>query len=150
MIEGVIIKKLEKYNDERGWLTEIYRHDELDFTPVMAYISLTLPGVARGPHEHKEQSDAFVFAGPGTFRLFLWDNRLGLPSYGEKLEEDFGENNPALVIIPPGVVHGYKCVSETPGQVINLPNKLYRGQNKSEPVDEIRWENKEDSPFKII
>ncbi|MFA5076353.1 MAG: dTDP-4-dehydrorhamnose 3,5-epimerase family protein [Patescibacteria group bacterium] len=149
MIEDVIIKKLEKYSDERGWLVEIYRADELNFAPAMAYISQTKPGVARGPHEHKGQSDAFVFVGPGTFRLFLWDNRQGSKTYGERLEEDFGQDNPALVIIPPGVVHGYKCVSDIFGQVINLPDRLYRGQNKQDDVDEIRWEKDPNSPFKI-
>lgn len=67
MIQGVIIKTLIKNHDERGWLTEIFRRDELDFDPVMSYISLTNPGVIRGPHEHVNQSDCFVFWDPGVF-----------------------------------------------------------------------------------
>ncbi|MBI5621754.1 dTDP-4-dehydrorhamnose 3,5-epimerase family protein [Candidatus Falkowbacteria bacterium] len=149
MIAGVIIKKLTQYNDDRGWLAEIWRDDETDFRPAMSYVSVTRPGVARGPHEHVHQSDCFVFVGPGRFRLYLWDNRQQSPTYGETHEEDMGESNPAMVIIPPGVVHGYKCISEIPGQVINLPNKLYKGEGKVEEVDEIRHEADPDSPFKI-
>jgi len=149
MIEGVIVKKLTANKDERGWLTEIFRQDEIDFEPVMSYVSVTLPGVVRGPHEHKEQSDCFVFIGPGDFSLHLWDNRQDSKTYGEKYVETVGGANKVIVIVPPGVVHGYKCVSSESGWVINLPNRLYRGEGKKNEVDEIRWEGKADSSFKI-
>ncbi len=149
MIEGVIIKKLDKYTDERGWLTEIYRHDEVDYLPAMAYVSVTKPGVARGPHEHIYQSDCFVFIGPGNFELHLWDRRQGSHTFGYHFRILAGEDNPIMVIVPPGVVHGYKCISEKEGWCINLPDKLYRSLNKKEDVDEIRWEEKEDSPYRI-
>ncbi|NUM25148.1 MAG: dTDP-4-dehydrorhamnose 3,5-epimerase family protein [Candidatus Buchananbacteria bacterium] len=146
MIDGVIINKLEKYNDNRGWLAEFFRNDLVDFDPAMGYVSETKPGVARGPHEHVHQSDFFVFL-IGKFRLYLWDNRVGAKNYRILETYDLGEENAAGVIIPPGVVHAYKCISDTPGLVINLPDKLYRGKNKSEEVDEIRWEDDKSSPF---
>lgn len=149
MIEGVIIKPLQKYSDERGWLAEIWRSDELDYKPVMAYVSLTQPGVVRGPHEHKSQSDGFVFAGPGTFELYLWENRDGKANYRQLETLAVGESNPVLVIVPPGVVHAYKCISSVPAYSINLADTLYRGVGKKEEVDEIRWEKDTNSPFKI-
>ena len=150
MINGVIIKKLSHNEDERGWLTEIFRRDELDdFQPAMSYVSLTNPGVVRGPHEHVAQSDCFVFLGPGRFRLYLWDRRPGSDSQGETLELEVGEGNPSLVIVPPGVVHGYKCISDIPALSINLPDRLYKGEGKKEEVDEIRWEKDPASPYKI-
>ncbi len=149
MIEGIIIKKLNKYTDDRGWLTEIFRADELNFDPAMSYVSLTNPGVARGPHEHVYQSDCFVFLGPGSFCLYLWDRRDSSATNGEYLEIEVGENNPSLVIVPPGVVHGYKCISDIPALSINLPDKLYKGEGKKEEVDEIRWEIDPNSPYKI-
>ena len=66
MINGVEVRKLKIYHDTRGWLTEIYRQDETNYRPVMAYLSETKPGVVRGPHEHKNQSDFFVFLAPGV------------------------------------------------------------------------------------
>jgi len=149
MIKDVVIKKLDKYEDDRGWLAEIFRQDEIDYTPAMSYVSVTKPGIVRGPHEHKEQSDCFVFLGPGTFRLYLWDRREDSETKGEKMEVDLGEDNPSLVIVPPGVVHGYKCISDVSAWCINLPDKLYKGENKGEDIDEIRWEEDEDSPYKI-
>jgi len=150
MIHGVIIKPLIKNNDDRGSLTEIFRRDELDFDPLMSYVSLTNPGVVRGPHEHAAQSDCFVFLGPGSFSLHLWDRREKSPTNGEAMVIEVGENNPSLVIVPPGVVHGYKCISEIPALSINLPDKLYKGINKAQEVDEIRWEKDPESPYKIV
>jgi dTDP-4-dehydrorhamnose 3,5-epimerase len=149
MIEDLIIKKLEKYSDERGWLSEVWRTDELDFKPEMAYLSKTEPGVVRGPHEHKQQSDYFVFAGPGNFKMYLWENRKEKPGY-QKLETmEVGEDNPTLIIVPPGVAHAYKCISDTPAYYFNLPDKLYKGKEKKEEADEIRWEKDPNSPFNI-
>lgn len=149
MIKDVVIKQLNKYNDERGWLAEIYRKDESGYEPVMSYVSVTKPGVARGPHEHVHQSDCFVFVGPGNFDLYLWDRREDSASKGEHMKIRVGEDSPTMIIVPPGVVHGYKCVSRVPAWCINLPDRLYKGENKTEEVDEIRWENKKDSPYKI-
>ena len=50
-----------------------------------------------------------------------------------------GKRNPVLVIIPPGIVHGYKNISrDEKGMVINYPNRLYRGWGEKDEVDEIR------------
>ncbi len=149
MIKGVVIKQLEKFNDDRGWLAEIFRIDEIRYQPAMAYVSVTKPNVVRGPHEHKEQSDFFVFVGPGTFALYLWDNRQDSETFEKKQVIEVGEKNPVTVLVPPGVVHGYKCISKEPAYCINLPDKLYKGEFKQEEVDEIRWESAPSSPFKI-
>ncbi len=74
-IEGVLFKPLKQHADVRGWLIELFRDDEMppEDQPRMGYVSETLPGVARGPHEHVEQSDYFLFLGPGDFKLYLWE-----------------------------------------------------------------------------
>ncbi len=149
MIEGVIIKELVRYEDPRGWLAEIWRSDEIKYAPLMAYVSATKPGVARGPHEHVKQSDCFVFLGPGSFELHLWDRREGSPTKEEHFKQEFGEKKPAMIIVPPGVVHAYKCVSEYDGWCINMPDKLYKGEGRKEESDEIRWENDPSSPYKM-
>ncbi len=148
-IKGVIIKELKQFSDERGWLSEIYRQDEIDFSPTMSYVSLTKSGEVRGPHEHVSQSDYFVFLGPGTFELHLWDRRKESPSFGAYQKITAGAEQAKSILVPPGVVHGYKCVSSEDGLSINLPDKLYKGIGKQEEVDEIRWEEDSDSPYKI-
>ena len=149
MIEGLIIKKINRHEDQRGYLSEIYRSDELDYKPAMAYISLTKAGTIRGPHEHRYQSDCFAFLGPGNFILHLWDRRKESPTFGEYINLKVGEESPVLVIIPPGIVHGYKSIGPGDSYCLNFPDKLYRGSGKTEEVDEIRWEEDENSPYRI-
>jgi dTDP-4-dehydrorhamnose 3,5-epimerase len=150
-IEGVIIKELKQFNDDRGWLVELFRRDELsrEHFPAMAYVSQTKPGIARGPHEHVHQTDYFAFIGPSIFRLYLWDNRKNSGTFGMSFKIDVGENLKAIAIIPPGVVHAYKNVGSVAGIVYNAPNQLYAGQDKKEPVDEIRHEDDPASIFKL-
>jgi dTDP-4-dehydrorhamnose 3,5-epimerase len=150
-INGVLWKPLAKFHDPRGWLCELFRHDELAaaFHPVMAYASVTLPGVARGPHEHVDQTDCFCFIGPSNFKVYLWDRRPDSPTYLARYAETVGVDRPMLVVVPPGVVHAYKNVGTEPGLVFNCPNRLYRGPGKKEPVDEIRHEDEVDSPYRL-
>jgi dTDP-4-dehydrorhamnose 3,5-epimerase len=149
MIEGVVIKNLQKFTDDRGWLAEVYRQDEDQYQPLMSYISYTKQGIVRGPHEHVSQSDLFVFVGPGDFELHLWDRRPNSATKDEYQKIMVGESNPATVIVPPGVVHGYKCVSVGGAWSVNLPNRLYKGEKKTAEIDEIRWEVDPASPYKI-
>jgi dTDP-4-dehydrorhamnose 3,5-epimerase len=150
-IDGVIIRALTRRDDKRGWLTELFRRDEIesDITPAMAYVSLTRPGIARGPHEHRRQTDYFCFIGPSDFRLFLWDNRIESPTFGARFIGEFGEKNMATAIIPPGVIHAYKNIGDKDGLVYNFPNRLYRGEGRRDTVDEIRYEDLSDSPYKV-
>jgi dTDP-4-dehydrorhamnose 3,5-epimerase len=148
-IEGVVISPFRKFQDDRGWLMEAFRHDELPeaFHPAMAYLSLTLPGVIRGPHEHVDQADLFAWVGPGEFRVTLWDNRPGSPTFGNRLEALMGAAHPGSILVPKGVVHCYRCAGPEPGLVLNCPNRLFMGPGKAEPVDEIRHEDDPENPF---
>jgi dTDP-4-dehydrorhamnose 3,5-epimerase len=150
-IDGATFRPLAPHKDHRGWLIELYREDELpaDQHPVMAYVSETLPGVARGPHEHRDQTDYFAFLGPGEFLMYLWDARAASPTRGHCVKVAVGESNRQSVVVPPGVVHAYKNVGQTPGWVFNGPNRLFAGQGKREPVDEIRHEDTAESPYRI-
>jgi dTDP-4-dehydrorhamnose 3,5-epimerase len=150
-IDGVIWKPLRKFHDQRGWLCELFRDDELpaEFRPVMGYISLSEPGVARGPHEHREQADFFCFLGPGNFQVYLWDNRPRSRTHRARQTEVVGVDRPMAVIIPPGVVHAYKNVSDESGLVFNCPNRLFKGPGRRATVDEIRHEDDPDSPFRL-
>ncbi len=148
-IHDVVVRPLTKFLDERGWLAELFRSDETDAAtmPAMAYLSMTQPGVARGPHEHVDQTDWFCFIGPSNFKVYLWDARPGSASFGVKQTIYAGIDAPLAVIVPPGVVHAYKNIGGENGIVFNAPNRLYAGEGKKSPVDEIRHEEVEGAPF---
>ncbi|MFW6139261.1 MAG: dTDP-4-dehydrorhamnose 3,5-epimerase family protein [Spirochaetota bacterium] len=150
-INGVHVQDLVKYLDERGFLIETFRKDQLPegLVPVMSYVSYTEPGVARGPHEHRHQTDIFSFLGPGNFKLKLWDNRIGSTTRANTMTVFAGEDRPVLVVVPPGVVHAYLNISRTArGMVINYPDRLYRGEGKTQQVDEIRHEAQGDEFYR--
>ncbi|MDZ4722681.1 MAG: dTDP-4-dehydrorhamnose 3,5-epimerase family protein [candidate division Zixibacteria bacterium] len=150
-IEGVVIRPLILNTDGRGWLIELFRTDELQppISPLMSYVSMTKPGLLRGPHEHREQTDYFCFIGPSTFLVRLWDNRKDSRTFGAKIEIELGEHNKASVIVPPGVVHGYKNIGTVDGLMYNAPNRLYGGEGKDGPIDEIRYENIDGHKFSM-
>ena len=150
-IKGVVVRELKKFFDKRGWLTELFRKDELDeeFLPAMSYISSTNPGVTRGPHEHWDQADFFCFIGPSNFKLRVWDNRKDSETFGSMMTMIVGQDNQASVLIPAGVVHGYRNVGDIDGIVINCPNRLYAGAGRKEEVDEIRHEDDGESTFSM-
>jgi dTDP-4-dehydrorhamnose 3,5-epimerase len=150
-IRDVVVRELRKHIDERGWLAELFRHDELaeEFYPAMAYISSTPPGIARGPHEHVDQADLFCFIGPSNFKLRMWDNRPDSETYHHVMTLFVGEDNPAAVLVPKGIVHAYRNVGHMPGIVINCPNRLYMGAGKREKIDEIRHEDDPETIFRI-
>ena len=150
-IQDVVVRDLQKFNDSRGWLSELFRQDELtaEFFPAMAYTSSTKAGVTRGPHEHVDQADLFCFLGPSNFKIRMWDNRADSPTYRNMMTLTAGADNPKSVIIPKGVVHAYRNVGEIDGIVINCPNRLYMGPERREEVDEIRHEDDPNTIFRI-
>src|SRR5688500_20163999 len=101
---GVMVRHLKRFTDDRGWLVELFRDDELPdgFEPTMGYISVTHGGVARGPHEHEDQTGGFAFVS-GSFALYLWENRPGYALAQEMYT--VGEEQTRVVAVPPGADH---------------------------------------------
>lgn len=147
-IDGVDVKPLKKFRDERGWLSELFRSDESGSAgfPEMGYVSVTHPGVARGPHEHVQQSDRFAFF-HGSYRIWLWDAREDSRTFQCRQVLTAGVERPLLVVIPPGVVHAYRNEGSDDAFVMNFPDALYAGPNRKHTVDEIRHEDDPGSPF---
>lgn len=145
MIEGVKVKKLKVIPDERGRLMEMLRCDDETFIKFgQVYLSTTYPGVVKGWHYHKNQTDNIACV-RGMLKLVLFDDREGSATRGEVNEYFMGEHNPMLVQVPKGVYHGWKCVSEDEAYVINCPDQPY---NYSQP-DEYRLDpHKNDIPYK--
>ena len=134
MIDGVAIKELTPHPDERGYLMEMVRSTDDIFEKFgQAYVSLNHPGVIRGWHWHRLQTDFFVVV-KGLVRVALYDGRDGSPTQGQVEEYLLGDGNSILLKIPPGVLHGYKTIGTEPSLLINFPTEVY---NASQP-DELR------------
>lgn len=145
MIEGVTVKKLKVIADERGRLMEILRSDDGCFSKFgQVYMTTAYPGVVKGWHYHKKQSDNMAVV-KGMMKIVLYDSRRESATFGEINEIFAGIHNPVLVHIPPFVYHGFKCISEDEAIVVNTPTETY---NYKEP-DEFRLPAHEnDIPYK--
>lgn len=126
MIEGVKVKTLKVIPDERGRLMELLRSDDQEFFIQFGqvYMTTAYPGVVKAWHYHKRQTDNFAVV-HGMMKVVLYDNRPDSPTHGEVNEFFMGIHNPVLVQIPPLVLHGFKCIGETEGIVVNVPTTLY-------------------------
>jgi len=134
MIEGVVVKTLRVIPDERGFLMEILRCDDPFFTQFgQVYMTSAYPGVVKGWHYHKIQTDHLTVV-RGMAKIVVADTREGSPTRGEVHEFFVGEQNPILLRIPPGVCHGMKGLGTTPAFMINVPSHPY---NYAQP-DEYR------------
>ncbi|MCP4396364.1 MAG: dTDP-4-dehydrorhamnose 3,5-epimerase [bacterium] len=144
-IAGVRLKALKVIPDERGRLMEIFRSDDELFKHFgQVYMTTAYPGVVKGWHYHKQQTDNMAVV-RGMMKLVLYDSREDSASHGAVNEFFFGEHKPLLIQIPPFVFHGFKAVSECEAIVINIPTEPY---NYDEP-DEFRVNpHDNDIPYK--
>lgn len=134
MIDGVHVKQLKPIPDERGYLYEMLRSDDPFFQQFgQCYLTAVYPGVVKGWHWHKLQTDHFVCV-KGMAKVVLYDRRENSPTHGEVNEFFMGERHPILLVIPKGVLHGMKGVGTETAMIINLPTHPY---NHSDP-DEHR------------
>jgi len=132
MIEGVKMKIHRVIPDERGRLMEIIREDDEVFERFgQVYMTTNYPGVVKAWHYHEKQADN-VTCIKGMIKLVLHDPREGSPTKGVTEEYFIGENNQQLVHIPPMVLHGWKCVSDTESIVISLTTHAYNYKNPDE------------------
>lgn len=150
-IDGVWEKRLAVHPDERGRLMEIFRADDEGFRKFgQVYVTTTYPGVVKAWHLHKVQDDNFCCV-RGMVKLVLYDDREDSPTRGTVTEYFLGEHNPMLVSVPPGVLHGWKCVSTEEAMVVNVPTEPYDPASPDEyrePWDSPRVPYSWDGVFK--
>ncbi len=132
LIDGVKIKQLKVIPDERGKLMETLRSDDELFIKFgQVYMTTAYPGVVKGWHYHKYQTDNFVCV-HGMMKVVLYDSREDSPTLGKVNEFFMGVHNPILLQIPAGVMHGFKCIAEYESIVMNIPTELYNYEKPDE------------------
>jgi len=104
---------------------------EIQFGQV--YLSTAYPGVVKGWHYHKKQTDNFTCV-HGMMKVALYDARDGSSICKNLMELFIGEKNPVLVSVPPGVYHGFKGIGTQTAFFVSIPTLPY---NYDEP-DEYR------------
>ena len=107
MVDGVRVIPLRRFEDGRGWFTELMRESELADTVRQSNLVYSHKGVIRGLHYHERgQCDLFCCL-QGMVRVVVLDRESG-----ETFTEDIGDENPAAVWIPGYHAHGYEALTD--------------------------------------
>lgn len=132
MIDGVITKELRVICDSRGYLMEMMRADDEFFERFgQVYVTVCYPGAVKAWHYHKLQTDHWVVVS-GDAKVALYDRRPESPTKCELDEFFMGERSPMLLVIPPGVLHGFTAVGGRPAMLLNVPDQVYDHEDPDE------------------
>lgn len=125
-IDGVVVKKLVTYPDERGFFRELIRKTDDFFGEGFAQLSHSLmhPGVSKAWHIHKTQID-WWYVPVGVLKVALYDTSEDSPTKGVLQELFMGSDHGYSILkIPAGVAHGCKAIGGT-SHLIYVTSNVY-------------------------
>jgi dTDP-4-dehydrorhamnose 3,5-epimerase len=125
-IEGVRYRLARPVSHRHGHLTEAFRADwgMTDAPVVQVNLTTTFPGRIRAWGIHRFTVDR-LFAATGSLCIVCYDGRRGSLTFGCVNEFMLGERNQGLVVIPPGVYHGWKNIGADEATIVSMPSELY-------------------------
>lgn len=133
MIDGVKIIDENPIRDDRGWFMEIFRESTIGRKARQVSVSVVKEGMVKDKdkfHLHKKQWDFFCCI-KGHVKLVLVDKRKNGSTEDEIMEILIGEDNPKLIVIPPGVLHAVKgLIGDC--YIIDCVTEEYNEQNPDE------------------
>jgi dTDP-4-dehydrorhamnose 3,5-epimerase len=132
---GVRALRLNTHVDDRGDFTELFRDEwDVGIAPVQWNAVRSEAHVLRGVHVHPLHADALIVVN-GRMRLGLSDLRTDSPTAGCACVLDLRGEEMQLVVIPPGVAHGFS---------FPVPSlHVYAVDHVWNPTDELgcRWDD---------
>jgi dTDP-4-dehydrorhamnose 3,5-epimerase len=141
-IEGVRYRLARPVSHYHGHLTEIYREDWglTNAALVQVTMTTTFPGRIRAWGLHRFTIDR-LFAATGSLLIICYDGRQASPTYRSINEFMLGGRNQGLVLIPPGVYHGWKNIGDDEATIISMPSRLY--EYEAPDRWELPWDSAE-------
>ncbi|MBI5151242.1 MAG: dTDP-4-dehydrorhamnose 3,5-epimerase family protein [Candidatus Pacebacteria bacterium] len=134
-IQGVYLKELVTHLDGRGDVTELWSvnwKDEGIVQPAHVYQSATDYGVIKCWHLHEKHTDQFTVT-RGKLQVSMIDIREDSPTFLHVNTVFLGSLKPRYLRIVPGIMHGWKALTEPETIVVNLQSEVY------DPVDEFKF-----------
>ncbi|MBA2724377.1 MAG: dTDP-4-dehydrorhamnose 3,5-epimerase family protein [Actinobacteria bacterium] len=132
-IPGVTITTIERFEDSRGYFSEIARTADIPLPMKQSSHSHSKCGVLRGLHFHRAQSDLWYLAN-GRAQIALVDlrERISHPAVQTWIADS---SRPTTVFIPPGVAHGYLALADI--------DMIYWTTHEYDPSDEqaVAWDD---------
>jgi dTDP-4-dehydrorhamnose 3,5-epimerase len=131
-IKGLKIIPLETHVDDRGFLTEVIRATDPHFNKFgQVYIVADYTrGTIRAFHKHQKLWD-FFFIANGTAKFAFYDDRRKSPTYKKILTVVSGGKNPSLIVVPPGVFHGWMSLEDNT-ILVSIASEVYNHRHPDE------------------
>lgn len=150
-IPELLVISATKHGDERGFFSEVYRHDELAAYGVVLpfvqdnHVVSAARGVLRGLHFQLAPSaqGKLVRCTRGAILDVAVDIRTGSPTFGRHVSTELSAVNWRQIWVPPGFAHGYVTL-EPDCEVIYKVTSYYdpsreRGLAWDDPALAIDW-----------
>ncbi len=143
MISDVKIVELVPRIDDRGYLIEILRANDEHFTKFgqVYLVGDMIRGTIRAFHKHEALWDWF-FISHGSAKFALVDKREDSGTSGEINTIVLSDRKPQLLVVPPGVFHGWMSL-EDDTQMISTASEVYNRENPDEeriPYDSFDYD----------
>ena len=133
---GVKVFSPKINNDERGFVSEIFRSNWSEFFgndyPKQINISKSKPGVIRAWHRHKNNQIDFFTVLKGKMKICVYDGDKNSSTFGKLVEIIADENNLQIIKVPGHFWHGTKTLGTESSYTIYFINNLYNYENPDE------------------
>jgi dTDP-4-dehydrorhamnose 3,5-epimerase len=106
-MEGVRRIPLRRFDDERGWFTEIHRASWFERPMRQTNVSFSRKGVIRGLHYHERGQDDLFVCLQGRARVVVLDRETG-----ETFCEDIGDDNLVGIYVDGHLAHGFEALTD--------------------------------------
>ncbi len=135
----LVIKK-EKYFDNRGFFTEIFNINNLNFSVVQINLSSSKKGVLRGLHFQKGSYAQAKYISVIKGKIFdvVVDLRQDSSMFGKWQSYELSDDNDLSLFVPRGFAHGFQAIEDN-------TLVLYAVDNAYNPEEEagIRYDDPE-------
>lgn len=112
MIEGVQVVPLRRIADERGAVLHMLKATDPHFVGFgEIYFSAVYSGVVKAWKNHRRLTANYACV-HGRVKLVLWDDRAASTTQGALVEVSLAPDDHKLVVIPPGIWHGFQGMAE--------------------------------------
>ena len=131
MLQGIKIRSIRRFPDERGFFTEVMRKDWKDLfgedTIAQANFSFTYPDVIRAWHRHLRGQTDYFLALRGTIKICGFDDETA------EVNEIISSGLDLQIVRMPGHYwHGFKAVGNEPAMLLYFTTNLYDPANPDE------------------
>ena len=127
-MDGIEIKELKIFANDQGYLFETVKRDDKIFDGEFGQVlvSVLYPGVIKGLHRHKFQTDYTTCIKGNIKYCVAKENKDGAVEIKTYV---IGEKSPILIKVPPGIWHGYSPLGNKEAIVLHLMDKTYDPKN---------------------